>query len=398
VRTPTREVNRQTGEVYYRVRYRKDGKQRALTFYGDTEKAALTDAEEFAALLASLGAERAVKWWNEHLDADPGDRGMTLDDWWPLYLESLTGITKGTRDSYRGTYKRVWAPTLGPMPLTSITRTDVARVINRLSDEGKSDKTVKNVYGVLTSCLKYALLDGHLPAVPTRGIRLPRATEHTRTEMIFLSYPEWVRLRDALPAHYRPVFTFLVGTGCRWGEVEAVTVGDVNLDRVYTHPDGSIESTPSVTINKAAKWNATSSRRETGPTKTLRSNRTIYIPPDVVEAVEPLLGRPPGDRLFVAPRGGQLNHRTVYDVWKTARKKAGLNPKLRIHDLRHTHVSWLIGQGVDMVVIQHRLGHEQITTTADRYGHLSLETELSGARAAAVAMRPAVRELEAPTR
>ena len=42
----------------------------------------------------------------------------------------------------------------------------------------------------------------------------------------------------------------------------------------------------------------------------------------------------------------------------------------RIHDCRHTHVAWLIDDGVPALAISRRLGHESIKTTFDRYGHL----------------------------
>ena len=42
----------------------------------------------------------------------------------------------------------------------------------------------------------------------------------------------------------------------------------------------------------------------------------------------------------------------------------------RFHDLRHTHVAWLIAGGAPLPHIQARLGHESITTTIDTYGHL----------------------------
>ncbi len=41
-----------------------------------------------------------------------------------------------------------------------------------------------------------------------------------------------------------------------------------------------------------------------------------------------------------------------------------------MHDLRHSHASWLIAAKVPLPAIQGRLGHESITTTVDRYGHL----------------------------
>jgi integrase len=45
-------------------------------------------------------------------------------------------------------------------------------------------------------------------------------------------------------------------------------------------------------------------------------------------------------------------------------------PAFRFHDLRHTHVAWLVAGGVPLPQIQARLGHEPITTTIDTYGHL----------------------------
>lgn len=61
----------------------------------------------------------------------------------------------------------------------------------------------------------------------------------------------------------------------------------------------------------------------------------------------------------------------------------------RIHDLRHTHVSWLIAAGVPLPAIQRRLGHESITTTIDRYGHLAPELHQAAADAADRALNPA---------
>lgn len=379
MRTPTEHVNPATGETYFRVRYRKGGKERMLPFHGDQAE---HDALEFAQLLDKLGADRAVAWWNNNLD-QPTDDGLTLADWWPRYLRSLTGVTPGTRDAYDRTFRRVWLDPLGDRPLTTITREDVAAVVNDLSAR-RSDKTVANAYGVLTSCLRLAAVDGLIAAVPTKGIRLPRRTEHERVDMRFLTHDEWVRLYDKLPIHYRPLFTFLIGTGARWGEAEALTVRDVDLDAM------------TVRIVKAAKWNASSATREIGPTKTRKSRRTIALPPEVIAELEPLVdSRPIDGRLFLAPRGGVLRHKTVWEMWGKACDDAQLNPRPRIHDLRHTHVAWLVAAGIPLPVIQARLGHEHISTTIDRYGHLLPDLQVAAANAASLAMRP--RELPVVT-
>lgn len=369
MRTP-QPLRSSTGETYYRVRYRRNGQQKALTFWGPT---ASDDAREFVKLIDTLGVDRAVAYWNANLERQ--QTVITLDEWWPRYLAAITKATAGTKLTYDRVYRRVWQAPLGGMPLDTITREHVAIVVNLLS-ESKSDKTVSNAYGVLAGALNRAVRDNIIPTNPVRGLDLPERTGHLETEMRFLNHAEWADLYDALPGHYRPLFTALIGTGMRWGEAEALTVADVVL-----------EPAPVVRITKAAKWNASKATREIGPPKTPESKRTVTLPPEVTVEVEPLLGRKGGERLFLAPRGGPLRHRTVYDEWKVAVERAGLLPQPRIHDLRHTHVAWLIAAGIPLPVIKARLGHKHISTTIDRYGHLLPDLQRAAAEAASVAMR-----------
>jgi integrase len=53
----------------------------------------------------------------------------------------------------------------------------------------------------------------------------------------------------------------------------------------------------------------------------------------------------------------------------------GLTKSPRFHDLRHTHVAWLIAGGTPLPKIQQRLGHESIQTTIDVYGGLLADTD-----------------------
>ena len=55
-------------------------------------------------------------------------------------------------------------------------------------------------------------------------------------------------------------------------------------------------------------------------------------------------------------------------MWYPAVTAAGLTIKVRIHDLRHAHASWLLAGGADLQVVKERLGHTSIQTTA-RYLH-----------------------------
>ena len=67
-------------------------------------------------------------------------------------------------------------------------------------------------------------------------------------------------------------------------------------------------------------------------------------------------------------------------------KAAGLDPRPRVHDLRHSHASALIAAGIPLPVIQRRLGHESIQTTVDTYGHLAPDAAVAAAAAIAATM------------
>jgi hypothetical protein len=77
-----------------------------------------------------------------------------------------------------------------------------------------------------------------------------------------------------------------------------------------------------------------------------------------------------GDLVFATPTGTPLDHSNVTKAFKALLTSLNL-PAMRLHDLRHTCASILVGQGVHLKVIQDVLGHSQITLTADTYSHVA---------------------------
>ncbi len=63
-----------------------------------------------------------------------------------------------------------------------------------------------------------------------------------------------------------------------------------------------------------------------------------------------------------------------------------LTKRPRVHDLRHTHASWMIAAGADLFVLQRRLGHESITTTTETCAHLMPDQQRAAADAAGRAL------------
>lgn len=351
----------------YFVRVRDPRRQ--MTFSSRTF-ATEPEADRFCRDIAGRGAA----WALDELDREAeGVAELTLDQWAAVHFAALTKPSPSTKARYRRIYDAVWSPRLGHMRLSTIGRTDVAAALNAI--DGK-DKTVKNAWGVLTHMFKMAVLDGKLAHVPTAGVELARRTAHEDVEHRYLTHDEWWRVLEATPEHWKPLVAMLGGTGMRWGEMAALTVADV--DPVAR----------TVKITKAERVDPDHPTSTiVGPTKSRRSRRTVTLPDEVVDFVRPLLDRPRSARLFLPPRGGPLRHRTFYsDVWqKTILERAALDePRPRLHDLRHSHVAWLIAAGAPLPVIQARLGHEKISTTIDTYGHLLPDVQRAAADAASM--------------
>jgi integrase len=114
--------------------------------------------------------------------------------------------------------------------------------------------------------------------------------------------------------------------------------------------------------------------------KTRKSTRTIAIPGMMVDALESYRNEWstarsysrvtwPGEYLFCHESGQPHDPHWLTDKWIELRRKHGLK-EIRFHDLRHTAATWMIKQNVHPKAIAARLGHVNIKTTMDVYGHV----------------------------
>lgn len=220
-----------------------------------------------------------------------------------------------------------------------------------------------------------------------KGVQPPRG-EAVR-EAVFLTRSELALIVDALPPRSAPLAEFLAGTGLRFGEATALLGADLTLpDTPSAGADGAA-GRGVVTVSKAWKTDPDADGRfVVGAPKTQRGRRTVTLPARLPQQLaEHLEHHEIGPRGLVFPSvdGGRLSIQELHRAWGPALDEleaAGqLRARPRIHDLRHTHASWLIAAGVPLTVIQRRLGHESIKTTSDRYGHLADDADALAAAA-----------------
>lgn len=381
----------------YKVQFRMGGrgsKNTSRTF------ASIRGANAFVKLLDDVGAARAL----EILDARTGAAEGTpnVAQWCTRHIDALSGVQADTIAKYRS-YVANDLGNLGMMPIDAVSHEEVSRWVNAMAKKmwrGKpaSGKTIKNKHGFLSAVFAHAEIKGLVQSNPCKGTRLPR----TVTEpMVFLTHDEYTRILACFTPHWRPLVEFLFSTGLRWGEATALRVGEVDLER------------GTATVVRAWKRG-----RVLGVPKSSRSQRTVALSSETVRLLTPLVDKRAGDAyVFRNMAGGPVRHTTFHaSVWQPAIRLANgedavvggskrtprrvdaegqvlqpLDPPLgkrpRIHDARHTNASWLLGAGVPINYVQAHLGHESITTTVDRYGHvmpaaqIAIRSAISGALA-----------------
>jgi integrase len=240
--------------------------------------------------------------------------------------------------------------------------------------KGKSPKTIHNVHGLISAAMNTAEMLQYIPRNPCRGVQLP-TIDKAEDEAMFLTHSEFNMILEVMGERYKTFTSFLVMTGTRFGEATALKVADVDL----------LSRPPTVRINKAWKRDG-QSQYYIGATKTGAGKRTIGLNPALVDLLVPLVAsRPSTELLFTTPKGERIVHKLYWHhYWVPAVQAAqshGLKKSPRIHDLRHTHASWLIQDGVSLFTISRRLGHASTRTTEQVYGHLMPEALQAGADA-----------------
>ena len=315
--------------------------------------------------------------------ADPMTPPPSFDKIGEEYVRQIVDLSPGQRKRYLGQLQVLArTPVRGSLifagPVTAIGE---AQLKTWLIEWDRSLKTKANYHGLIYGVFAYAVKRGWLVANPATGTAPKQSrVKQSRPELRFLTERE-LETAVRLAKRHGDVLAVTAGTGLRFGEISALWVGDVDLDR------------GTVRVNKAWKRNGEDDATETpgwlvrqlrakhtmrdhhlGHPKTPRSRRTITIAPAVAALLEKRIeGRPADDFVFTSRTGLPLHNGDFYThVWRklmTAVAAEHIAP-FRFHDLRHTHVAWLIAGGAPLPHIQARLGHESITTTIDTYGHL----------------------------
>ncbi len=288
---------------------------------------------------------------------DPALKQTRLDAWAAQWLATRSHLKPKTIETYESLLNARVLPAFGEARLQDIRGIDVDTWVAQMSAYGLSASRIRQAYHVLNSILDSAVRNRMISSNPAHGVALPKKPVR---EMLFLTPTEVDDLAAAVDDRYETLVYTLAYCGLRAGEATALRRNRVNLLRAEL-----VVAESATEVHGHLVFGETKNRRM----------RTVGVPPFLRHKLEGHMETystpDPSSLVFTSPDGGPLRLSNFRQrEWKPAVRNAGLDPKLRVHDLRHTAVAMLISQGTYPKDVQEHLGHSSFAVTMDLYGHL----------------------------
>lgn len=284
---------------------------------------------------------------------------MTFNSLYELYIDDMKHrLREHTLETKKYIIGKKILPYFEKLKLSEITPIIIRKWQNKLLNSEKDGKKysqtyIKTINNQLVAMFNYAVKFHNLKENPCHKagtIGKKQADEmNIWTPEEFNLFYEKIKIKPITSVG----FFLLFWTGIRIGELLALTMSDIDFE------------------NKTLKINKSYQRLNgndviTEP-KTPKSIRTIDLNDDCITMLKDYIIKfyscDVDTRLFPVTKYAFEHDMVTYS------KKAGIT-KIRVHDLRHSHASFLINNNVNILAIATRLGHEKIETTLNIYSHL----------------------------
>lgn len=277
--------------------------------------------------------------------------GHLFEDAYEEYLESLAGFAESTIAGRRSALENCFVPFHGKS-VEKITKEDVLKWQAGLL--GRKAGGIQKMRSYLSLFLEWCKETYGIPNV-MQDVKPPHVRE-AKQEMSVWTEEEFRQFLSVTDGMWKTLFMTLFYGGLRIGEALALTASDIKKDG----------GRHTVTVNKSMNENG----HVTMP-KTKNSCRRITLPAFMNESIEAL---PKDGRVFPVSRTA------VHRRFEKAVEESGVK-RIRIHDLRHSHATMLIHEGVPVTSVSKHLGHANVSVTMKVYSHAyeSYEEEVASA-------------------
>ena len=294
----------------------------------------------------------AKEWERSFLERMQGTPDMTFQALYDIYIEDMSHrLRQNSVDGKKNVFKNRILPYFKDKPINHITAVDIRAWQNEQISAGYSDAYLDRIQNMLTTILNYAVTYYNLPANPCD--RAGHMGKRTRS-MNFWTLEQYNRfIGQITDITAYTALQVLFYSGMRFGELLALTLQDVDF------------AANTISVTKSLQHRAKEGDLIT-PTKTDNGIRVISMPAAIMQELkaytEKLYALDPEERIF------SFTKSLIRGNMQRGAKAADI-PFIRIHDLRHSHVSLLIHMGFTPLLIAERIG-DTVQMVNSTYGHL----------------------------
>ena len=309
------------------------------------------------------------------MDERTRDSAVTVAEWaerWWLPV-IRTQVKASTFDSYRRILDLHVLPRIGEVPLAELSSRQITVMYVDLLERGRrnghaaglSPKSVHNVHIVVHKLLADAVDDELLVVNPSDRAKRPRSASASQREMGFWEPGELARfLATARSTPLAPLWHLAAMTGMRRGELLGLRWTDIDFERARVAIRRNL-------VSVAYRLEETTPKN--------RQARVVDLDGETLEVLRThrrvqarRLGRSDGQsqdsRVFCRDDGSPLHPDSVSQTFERLVKSADV-PRIRLHDLRHTHATLALRAGVPTKIVSERLGHATPEFTMRQYQH-----------------------------
>lgn len=293
----------------------------------------------------------AKEWERAFLEKQQGTPDMTFQSLYDLYIDDMSHrLRENSIAGKKNVFKNRILPYFKDKPINQITPKDIRAWQNTQISAGYSDAYLDRMQNMMTTILNYAVNYYNLTENPCN--KAGHMGKRTRSMQFWTleQYNNFIHYVDNPTAH--TAIQMLFYSGMRFGELLALTPADIDFTA------RTIEITKSYQ-HKAGGGTVT-------PPKTSNGIRTITMPDAIMKELSDYITRlyyiEPNDRIFMFTKS------LIRGNMQRCSELAGI-PLIRIHDLRHSHVSLLIDMGFSPHLIAERIG-DTVQMVNNTYGHL----------------------------
>ena len=303
--------------------------------------------------------KEALDWEREFLQQQAADMDMNFSAFVELYSRDMkTRLRLNTWQTKENIIQNKLMPYFGNKSMSEVSAKDIIQWQNEMMNmRGKDGKPfsatyLKTMHNQVSAIFNHAVKFYDLRSNP--AAKAGSVGKKEAKDMLFWTKDEYLKFADAMmdkPLSFY-AYEMLYWCGIRLGELLALTPADFDFEK------------STVSISKS--YQRLNREDVITEPKTPKSNRIIKMPDflcqEIREYMNTLYSCEVGDRLF------PISKSYLHHEMDRGAKQSGVK-RIRVHDLRHSHVSHLIELGFSAVAIADRVGHESIDITY-RYAHL----------------------------